>query len=72
LVADDPSQERSEQACGIDLCRFNKSGADLESIAGSDVNYLVTNTRITATAPSLFVYRGVSLPCDLPVVEPVM
>ena len=55
----------------INLRRFDKSAADLESIAPTNANYLVTGTWFRAASPSLFVNCGIALPSDLPIVEAV-
>src|SRR5207247_3111186 len=49
---------------------FNKSSADLKSFAPPNPNYLVTNARLRAASPTLFVYCGATLSRNLPVCGP--
>src|SRR5262249_32283871 len=53
----------------INLSALNVSAADLKPFALPNANYLVTNARLGATAPHLFVNRSVTLTGDLPAGE---
>src|SRR4029450_6060888 len=55
----------------INLCRFDMPPVDLKALASADVDYLVRNTWMGATDPSLLVDCSISFASDLLIVEAI-
>jgi hypothetical protein len=66
-----PTIDAPRFGVGVNLCRFNKPPADLETLAPPNANYFVGDARIETAVPSLLIYRGIPYAGDLPVFESI-